>query len=210
MHINNNKGLSLIEIMVAVALTSILAGVAIPSYRSYTYESKTAEARTTLSQIYMAEKAFELRWRFYANDLLVIGVFPDGPLLYNAGFRADIGIVTPPSSYTGQELTTRNNLWALCGNEFEGSGFLESCAFKNDTLRARGNGEGGFRPPHIPTEYSSVTTRKFKIVAIGDVVNIRPKDPSNILKKGIDIWTINNYKEIRRIKKWNGDPVEVQ
>lgn len=46
---SNSRGFTLIEVMIVVALISILAAVALPSYRDYVRRGQTAEAFSSLS-----------------------------------------------------------------------------------------------------------------------------------------------------------------
>lgn len=46
---NKNKGFTLIELMIAVAITGILSSIAIPSYQDYVARSQVAEGLTLLS-----------------------------------------------------------------------------------------------------------------------------------------------------------------
>lgn len=51
------KGMTLLELMIAVAIIGILASVAIPSFRNYQFTSRTAEAKSNLGALARTEKA---------------------------------------------------------------------------------------------------------------------------------------------------------
>ncbi|MDH4229486.1 MAG: prepilin-type N-terminal cleavage/methylation domain-containing protein, partial [Nitrospirota bacterium] len=48
----NQKGFTLIELMIVVAIIGILAAVAIPNFLQYQAKSKQSEARVLLSGLY--------------------------------------------------------------------------------------------------------------------------------------------------------------
>ena len=186
---NGQKGFSLMEVLITVGLVAILTAIAIPSYRNYLRTAKRTEAQTSLSQLYMAEKAFFIQWRFYTSDLLVAGVIPEGEHNYNVGFNTQHAPNKP--SYKGPDLDgSRNNFSTLCGPAF-GSGILPSCAFKNK------QNPNGFTPPNILSVTkctNKITDTEFTAIAIADLLN---KTPTNLgAVTGKDIWCIDQYKQV--------------
>ena len=208
---NNQKGFSIIELFIAVGIIGIITSIAVPSYRKYMRNSKSAEAQSSLGQVYMGEKTFFLQWRFYTVDLGLINIQPEGELLYNVGFSGS-GIDPFPPSYRGPcpdptatgcfQRDSRNNFFKICGMDFDDdqpAGGVNSCAFTNKAVRK--NGDTGFTPPDIPaddgngTAYDADATT-FKAAAVGDIINRLPKNDAD--KK--DIWSINHNKQVIREK----------
>src|SRR5690554_6976367 len=52
------KGFTLIELMIVVAIIGVLAAVAIPAYVNFTRKAKTAEASNNLGAIYQGARAY--------------------------------------------------------------------------------------------------------------------------------------------------------
>jgi len=55
---NNQKGFTLIELMIVVAIIGILAAIAIPNFLQYQLKAKTAEAKTNIGAIRASSEAF--------------------------------------------------------------------------------------------------------------------------------------------------------
>ncbi|MEI7972917.1 MAG: prepilin-type N-terminal cleavage/methylation domain-containing protein [Bdellovibrio sp.] len=91
-----NRGFSLIELMVVVAIIGILATLAIPSVTGFVNRARQSEARTNLSQIYSLIRAYEIDpantgYPASTNGLmrgtaLTFGYSPEGSMRYNIGF----------------------------------------------------------------------------------------------------------------------------
>ena len=57
---SNQKGFSLIEVLVSLAILGVLTAVAIPAYNGYITTAKMAEAENNLAAIRLAEEEFFL------------------------------------------------------------------------------------------------------------------------------------------------------
>ena len=64
---NNQKGFTLIELMIVVAIIGILAAIAIPNYLSYTCKAKQSEAKSSLGAIATCEEAYLAEYDTYKN-----------------------------------------------------------------------------------------------------------------------------------------------
>lgn len=98
---SNNKGFTLVELMVVVAIIGLLSAVAIPNFQKYQARSKTAEAKLQLSAIYTAEQAFYADYNMYATCLRYMGYDPSeekASRYYTVGFN--VANVASNAAYT--------------------------------------------------------------------------------------------------------------
>jgi len=67
------RGFTLIEIMIVVVIIGIISAIAMPSYTNYVRESRRAEAMTLISQVISAQERFYIEQRTYTADLTDLG-----------------------------------------------------------------------------------------------------------------------------------------
>ena len=75
-----------VGLCLVIPVIGILTAVAIPSFSQYKCRSKQAEARATLSQLYVAERAFFAENDYFTSDLAAIGFKPLDSPRYIYGF----------------------------------------------------------------------------------------------------------------------------
>lgn len=56
--VSSNRGFTLIELMIVVAILGIVAAIAVPNFLRYQAQSRQSEARSNLSGIFISELAF--------------------------------------------------------------------------------------------------------------------------------------------------------
>ena len=69
----NQKGFSLVELMVVVAIIGILASIAIPSYQKFQRRSMQVEPKTNMSGLYAAQITFSSEWNGLTADFRQLG-----------------------------------------------------------------------------------------------------------------------------------------
>ncbi len=87
----NQKGFSLVELMVVVAIIGILAAIAIPNYQKFQRRARQTEPKTMLASIYTAETTFIAEYGLGSPNLLQIGFTPGGQIQYLTGFDSATG-----------------------------------------------------------------------------------------------------------------------
>ena len=71
--LKNQKGFSLVELMVVVAIIGILAAIAIPNYQKFQRKSQQVEAKTLMSGLYANQITFMNEWNYLSAAFTQIG-----------------------------------------------------------------------------------------------------------------------------------------
>lgn len=96
-----NKGFTLIELMIAVAIIGILAAVAYPAYQNSIIKGNRAAAKTFLMEVSQKEAQYLLDKRAYTTSLDDLGLTSSTiPLEFSRHYTAAIVVTGPPPGYT--------------------------------------------------------------------------------------------------------------
>jgi type IV pilus assembly protein PilA len=175
--LKNQKGFSLVELMIVVAIIGILAAIAIPNFQKFQEKAKQSEAKGNLGGIFTAEQAFYAEYSAFTTRFDAIGFAPSGTLGYNTGFAADFA---PPASYTAvsNAACLKTCLSAVAplaaGSCTNGASFIAwRCTMPNAAFLS-------------PAPAAATTATTFQAAAISGV------NPNLVAAATADMWQIDN------------------
>ena len=165
-----------------IAVVGVIAAIAIPSFVTFQCRAKQSEAKTTLSSLYTAEKAFYADYGFYTSDLVALDWQPMGNPQYVYGF-----------AYAGPDELRRDDRQP---EDYDDA--------RQDTLHEDVIAQGGFQtakmvdaegnalvPEDLP-EDSWVEKDRFKAAAVADL--------SDDASGRLDVWTIDDQRNLQQIE----------
>ncbi len=75
----DQRGITLIEILVALAIVGILSAVTIPAYQNYVKKARMVEGKTAVLDVASLEDAYYVDTGAYSDNLATIGYSPVPP-----------------------------------------------------------------------------------------------------------------------------------
>ena len=174
----NERGFTLIELMIVVAIISILAALAIPNYLSFQCRSKQAESKSGLGALFTSEKSFIAEHNSYGTDLVYVGWEPEGSPLYLYGFNG----VSFPSALNGdsQYSGSRNNT---------GDAAVIGSPVRYSTARMVNLNAIPLAPSNLP--FTACDGGSFIIGAVADI------NPDQNVQ--LDLWSIDDRRTLMNV-----------
>lgn len=186
----NNKGFSLVELMIVVAIIGLLAAIGVPQYAKFQARARQSEAKAALGALYSSQQAFFQEWNCYSSDLRNVGFGVTG-----TGLRYYTGLRTAATGTPDANVAACNAGTPAVG----GAGLALSdgatvspatqAAWNAQVIAARATiiGATGFA---VSGAVVPATGDAFDGVAAGD-----PKNTVNTAT-GVDVWMIKQNKAI--------------
>lgn len=87
---SQQRGITLIELMIVVVIVGILASIAYPGYQEYTRRAKRAEGKALLSEIAARMERYYFDNNTYTDDLTEIGYSSETPTSAEGHYTASV------------------------------------------------------------------------------------------------------------------------
>ena len=190
--IQSKSGMSLIELVVALAIIAVLATVGVSHYGRMAARAKQSEAQNMLSHLYACMATFHQEWKYYFEDWSDIGFAPEGDQHYILGFSvphdplpAGIGYSGP--SYDGAQpnppllgrLINNNNTWC-------GSALMNNCRTLPSAFAAAGHAVWGATDLN-----NTLGAQSWVAAASGQISGTAGS---------VDAWMINHQKQFTHVE----------
>jgi type IV pilus assembly protein PilE len=107
-----STGFSLIELMVAVTIVSILSGIAIPSYIQQVRQSRRTEARLALLDLAAREERFMTTNNAYTSVPANLGYSGTFPQVIGSGYY-QVGVCVAATAPCGSSSATTGSIFLL-------------------------------------------------------------------------------------------------
>lgn len=201
----NEKGFTLVELLIVIGIIGILSVIAIPNFMRFQAKAKQTEAKTNLSALYTAEKAYYAEYGGFYTGLVTIGFQSEGANRnYHVGFMgaqcgtgaAVAGLLGPgaPVNTTAPPNPagwTTGSYWYTA----DGNNTLTSCIGGNNCAAAAALGQGGVPTSpgmSLSTVGVGVGNNAFVAGACGIVRNLT----ATAVAADVDTWYIDDARRL--------------
>ena len=166
----HQKGFSLVEVMVVVAIIGVLSAIAIPNYQKYQRKARQVEPKLMLGSIYTSNIAFNSEWGYSTSNFIQMGFSPSGDIHYKTGFNGLVAV--DPGDWVAGTILPANL------SDYDGPPVPDTASkTRIDTEDFCNNsGECTYLPTGtltIPTDAKIDNTEKFSpnfiVIAVGDL-----------------------------------------
>jgi type IV pilus assembly protein PilA len=184
----NTSGFSLVELLVAVAVIGILAGITMPAFHNYSARARQTEAKSSLTSIFAAEKSFIAENGYYNGCLAKMGFTPEagGKHYYTVGFGLGFtgSRAVPTRFFRAVPVPIPPTENPIC-DTFPAGNLLNETWFKADAYAPPYTGMALATNFEIPPD-SGVDSARFLAYAVG-----RPG-----FNGSFDYWSIDHNKNL--------------
>ncbi len=115
--LQKQKGFTLIELMIVVAIIGILSAIAIPNFIRFQARSKQSEVKSNLKSLYTSQRSFYQEKDRYSELIKVIGFSPERANRY-AYYNSATVVLIERTDVTGAEVAP-NDATAVSADIFE-------------------------------------------------------------------------------------------
>jgi prepilin-type N-terminal cleavage/methylation domain-containing protein len=183
----NASGFTLVELMIVVAITRILAAIAVPNYMIHQARARQQEGRIALATVYAAERNFVVEQGSFTNCLKDIGVVG---VATNRNYA--IGVSQSDSVKCGSDPV---NSPQSCNNQaFASPGLLAiACTggavatFIPALTKIKSGAAMPLTASSLPSSLQPVTSNTFQAAVVGQISQTNT---------GFDIWTIDQNNSL--------------
>ncbi|MCJ8276576.1 MAG: prepilin-type N-terminal cleavage/methylation domain-containing protein [Bdellovibrionales bacterium] len=136
--LRNNRGFSLIELMVVVAIIAILSMIAVPSYQGFQAKARQKEGLGLLNNYYTAAHATMAEISFFPGNFVATGFAPTGQLTYRVRAQ-NLGTRVPPFGSDDSGCDSTNDACTCAGNRVNGQACPNFPTWQERTQSAGGS-----------------------------------------------------------------------
>ncbi|MBI4403714.1 MAG: BatD family protein [Deltaproteobacteria bacterium] len=174
-----NKGFSLVELLIVLAIITFIATIGTPSYRAIVKKARKAEAKAALGLLFTAEMTFQSEYAVYGNNLSALNFSPENAdrNRYSIGFPSGGGCNS--ATIAPSQSVQAGNILGFRFPTYFTSNFVPIFAV---------NGHTNCAPANIPADGGAFTA-----TATGILTN----SPFNVPVSQQDVWTMNEQAQLK-------------